>query len=529
MSLDGISETKSTNTSLDVYSIKFEGCRDVYPIKIIKPFQKNSVNQNEHLISVLSAVIAADLVLKAIVADNPKRAFLKYSLQHSGRCGCEYCFESGVSFKDAVEEDTLPIVKKIQNQKKDIKEQINFLQQCNDTEHIQTLHDLLKHLNEAEAVAKKQHKSSHIVWPASTMNGENRTKEKILEIAEQIEAGNELTPAEKKGIKGKSPILNIEYFDFVIEIPAEYMHLLALGVVKRLIELCFNVGENRSRVIKRPLTQPTLFNEIMEKIKMFKEFSRRARKLDLSVMKAQELRNFLIFYFPIVTKCLEGSDKEIKVWEMLAFMVRACILPEEEYALVNVNQIKYCQKNFYLCYQQLYGVKNCTYSIHVLSSHIDKMRKPGPLTETSAYRFESFYGELRNSFQPGTQSVVKQMFTNVFLKRILSHHVCSDKIYFKEKDTPMECNSLIYVFENGTHVIYKIQSINNDLLLCNQLGNLEITLPNTNMLNWSSVGVYRKGGLSSIDVVINQKKVAGKVMVVEKLLITCPNNVLREK
>ena len=399
----------------------------------------------------------------------------------------------------------------------------------NETEHLKTLHDLLKYLDEAESVAKRQTKSSHIVWPANTINGESRTKEKIIEIVEKIEAGDEMTPSEKKGIKGRSPLLNIDYFDFVLHVPTEYMHLYALGVVKRLIELCFNVGENRSRITKRPLCQPSLFNELMKKVKSVREFSRRARKLDLAVMKAQELRNIGLIYFPIVTKCLEGSDKEIKLWEMLAFMVRACVLPELEYANVNVNQIKYCQKQFYMCYQQLYGVKNCTYSIHVLISHLLKMRALGPLTETSAYRFESFYAELRKSFQPGTVSVVKQMLQNVLMKRILSNHVCSESIYFKEKDTALECNSIIYVYENCRHVIYKIQSIENDTMICHQLGNHEPDLPNTSMLDWSSVGVYRRGGLSSIDVPINKNNVAGKVIAVEKLLVTCPNNLLREK
>ena len=144
---------------------------------------------------------------------------------------------------------------------------------------------------------------------------------------------------------------------------------------------------------------------------------------------------------------------------MLAFMVRACILPEEEFQAVNVNSIKYCQKHFYITYQQLFGERNCTYSIHVISSHIFQMRAKGPLTEVSAYKFESFYGELRNSFQPGTVSVVKQMFQSVLLKRMLSKHVCYESIYYSEKDTALECNNLIYVFESNTHVIYKIKSI----------------------------------------------------------------------
>ena len=297
-SLDGVSETKSTTTSLDVYTIKFKGCRDIYPVKIVRPLNKFDVNHQYQFSSVLSALLDQNFELLFLVADNPKRAFLRFALQHSARFACEYCFESGVSCKDVDQTDTLPIFKNIELQRKEIKEKIENLTES-DAVQLDTLKNILKHLDEAEGIAKKNNKFFHIVWPANTMNGELRTKEKTVQIVEEIEAGHNLTPAEKKGIKGRSPLLDLDYFDYVIHIPTEYMHLVPLGVVKRLIELCFNVGESRPRVKKRPLTSTSLFNECMKAVKMFREFSRRARKLDLSVMKAQELRNIILFFLQL--------------------------------------------------------------------------------------------------------------------------------------------------------------------------------------------------------------------------------------
>ena len=529
LSLDGVSESKSTSISLDVYSIKFEGCRDVYPIKIIRPVSKHPIDLQEQFSLVLNSVASYNLILQALVGDNPKRSFFRNSLQFSAKNGCEYCFASGVSYKETVEVDYVKFVQNIQDQKRLINMQLSELNEDEDSAQINSLKSILQDLGEAEKIGKKQRVSTHIVWPASTMDGEPRTKQKILEIVEKIESGDNMTASERKGIKGRSILLNLDYFDYVLSIPVDYMHLISFGVVKRLLELSFSVGETRSRVTKRPLSHPDEFNELIKYVKVVNEFSRRARKLDLSVMKAQELRNILLIFFPFITQCLQGNAKEIKLWEMLAFMVRACVLPEEEYESVNINSITYCQRNFYIIYQQLFGEKNCTYSIHVLS-HLLQMRTQGPLTETSAYRFESFYAELRNSFQPGTQSVIKQMMQTVLLKRILSKHVCCESIYLRVKDTVLECNSLIYVYESNTHVIYKINSIEeNGQLICNQFGNHEVEFENTSMLNWSSVGVYRKGGLSSIDIVVPKDKVAGKVIIVGKYLITCPVNILREK
>ena len=502
-------------------------CRDIFPIKIIRPLVKNQVDHQEQLSKILNAVTENGLKIHTFVADNPKRSFLKYCMQHSAKFACEYCFECGVQCNQKPDDINSEVINKISDQRRDIMQQIESLGE-NDQNQSDSLKKILEHLNEAEKLSKGSKKNSHIVWPSSTFSGEPRTKEKILEICEQLETG-EISTSEAKGVKGRSLLLDLDYFNFVLSVPAEYMHLMSLGTVKRLLELCFSVGENRTRITKRPLSSPELFNELMKLIKVPREFPRRARKLDLAVLKAQELRNIIIFYFLLITQCLGKHEKEIKLWEMLAFMVRACILPQEEYENVNVNEIKYCQKKFYQNYEQLYGKKNCTYSVHVSSSHLLDMRSSGPLTETSAFCFESFYGELRRAFVPGTVSVVKQMFESVLLKRTLSNHVCQDKIFLKEKDTPLECNSLIYVFENNTHVIYKIKSIDNDNLTCNQMGNFEIDLPCTRMLNWSSVGVYRKGGLSCLDVNVRREKVAGKVIKVDKYLVTCPLNILREK
>lgn len=296
LSLDGVNETRSTSVSLEVYSLKFQGCRDVYPLRIIRPIIKDTVNHHEVLKSVLDDISEQNLIIKNIVGDNPKRAFMRDSMQHSAKFAYEYCFECGVPFSQTINEPNNEILKNINNQKKIFNEQLNAMNENDDPVQIESLKCIVKNLEEAEKITKKSRPSTHIVWPANTFNGEERTKEKILEIVEKLEEGENLSSTERKGIKGRSPLLDFEYFDFVNSIAAEYMHLVSLGVVKRMLELTFKVGETRSRNIKRPLTPPQLFDELMKNIKMPRESSRRARKLDLAVLKAQELRNILLFF-----------------------------------------------------------------------------------------------------------------------------------------------------------------------------------------------------------------------------------------
>ena len=118
LSLDGVSETKSTTTNLDVYSLKFRGCRDVYPVKIIRQINKYKIDLQTEFGNVLDRISEQNLEIDFIVADNPKRAFLRNSLQAGGKLCCEYCFQSGVSFCSHGYEETKTFSQEISRQKK---------------------------------------------------------------------------------------------------------------------------------------------------------------------------------------------------------------------------------------------------------------------------------------------------------------------------------------------------------------------------------------------------------------------------
>lgn len=225
--------------------------------------------------------------------------------------------------------------------------------------------------------------------------------------------------------------MGIEDFDFVLDVPVEYMHVLCLGVVKRMVELTFDVGENRKTNVKRKLSKASDFNALMLKIKLVREFPRRARELDLAVMKASELRNIVLFFFPLVIETIQEGEKERIVWLLLVYMVRSCVLPSDEFNPIPLENVSLACERFYKLYEKLYGQINCTYSTHVVGAHFIEIRHHGPLPMTSAFPFESFYGEMRNSFTPGTQSQLKQIFQKILLKRTIGKHSCEKNFFFR--------------------------------------------------------------------------------------------------
>ena len=373
-------------------------------------------------------------------------------------------------------------------------------------------------------------KQSHIVWPKSSANAPQRTREEIFEIILKIENDQDLTIDEAKGINGRSVFFDIPSFNFVRDIPVDYLHCVCIGVVKRCVELTFKVGTNRPRLTKRPLSSPLQFNMLICKVKVFKEFNRRVRDLDFAVYKGQEFRNILLFFFPLVLNCIEENAKERKMWLYLSFAVKACVLPKEEFAPVPLEIIDFCCKAFYSIYQQLFGMQNCSYNTHIFGCHLPEMRYHGPLTFTSAYAFESFYGELRNSFVPGTVSPLKQIMGNVILKRAISNHNCETSIYYSAKDTAMECNSLIYTFRFHEYKIFQIVEINDNDMLCKKITfHSNQLFPETPNLKWNLVGVFKLQEVTEEEVLVPKNIIKGKVILVDNFLITCSKNILREK
>ena len=478
-SLDGVQESKSANTSIDIYSINFKSCRNIYPIKLVRPNNRFKYDEQQEIADLLSDINSTKMVLDTAVGDNPKRSNLRNAKSCSGTHGCEYCESPAIYFKD----DTMS--------------------------------------------------RGHLTWPPSTMNGRPRTITAIRRITNSIEEDEEeLTKNYLKGIKGRSVLLDQNNFDLIHDLPTEYMHLVCIGTVKKMLEFTYKMGNNKPRITKRKKCDPKLFNDIIATIQFTREFSRRARNLDTAVYKALEYKNVLCFFFPIIVQNIpERYKKERKLWLTLVFMIRSCVLPNAEFEHVCKATIVGACELFYNLYFELFGQRNCAYSIHVLPSHLLKIRGNVPLTERSAFRFESYYSEMKNLFKAGTSSPLKQILQNTFMKRSLEYHVCEKSLFLQPQSSKvtMENNSLIYTFKNDKHELFVIDAILDDKYICKRQGKFEYKstlLPN---YDWKSVGVFRQGPIGTEQFTIKKEDVHGKYLIVLNLLITCPTNILNEK
>ena len=478
-SLDGVQESKSSITSMDTYCIKFEDCRNIYPIKLIRPNERYKYNDQEELAELVGDINNSGMIINTGVFDNPKRSMVTMTKTCAARHGCEYCEAPAVTFKD-------------------------------------------------NSMTK-----SHLTWPPATMNGRPRTITGIRRIVNEIEENNGELPRDYvKGIKGRSIFLNQPNFHIIFDIPTEYMHLVCLGNIKKLLEFTYKVGKQRHVVTKIKRLDPNEFNVIIVSVKVVREFSRRCRNLDTSVYKAQEYRNVLLFFFPVILKNIPDQNKKHhQIWLSLVYMIRACVIPNEEFDQVSKPSIVNSCELYYNLFHELFGQRNCTYSVHTVSSHLMKVRGDVPLTQRSAFYFESFYSEMRQMFKPGTSTPLKQILTNSYMKRSIEFHKCEKTIFYSKegKTETQENNSIIYTFQNNTYEFYVIQEITDNVFICKRQGKFEYHSTMLPALEWKKIGVFRQGAVGTQIYRIQKNEVKGKVINVLNMLITCPINVLNEK
>lgn len=95
LSNDGVSESKSSNISLDVFSVKFENCRTIYPVRIIKAYKKGHIDPVQHMNYTINDIINNNCKITQFVGDNPKRSMARLCLCFSSWYPCEYCFAKG--------------------------------------------------------------------------------------------------------------------------------------------------------------------------------------------------------------------------------------------------------------------------------------------------------------------------------------------------------------------------------------------------------------------------------------------------
>lgn len=153
---------------------------------------------------------------------------------------------------------------------------------------------------------KKEHRvggEKSILPPKSSLNKPKRTKaliEEILTDPEFVKNDTKRSKDQQFGIKEKSSFHNYPGFDVVIDIVADYMHSMCLGVTRLLFQFTYDAGELLSTKQGYKVAPIDPFDQLYLQQQVTSEMSRKTRKMAFGNFKAQGLdsptSNCLLIY-----------------------------------------------------------------------------------------------------------------------------------------------------------------------------------------------------------------------------------------
>ena len=378
LSLDGVPESKSGGRSIDILSLQFDNCRHVYTVGILQPFLKDIPDKADiALTRFVEDYPNCGLRLRHVIGDAPMRCKLRGIYQFNARFGCDYCYIAKVDG----------------------------------------------------------------YYPLSTLfAGEERTPENHEERLQHLEGLRPDNGRDYVGCVKKRSILleNIPTLNIIDHIPTEKMHMVELGVIRKMLGLCYYRIVNPSDVLYRRVKIAVL-NKALEGTKVISDFSRRIRDCDPCTWKAEECKNLiLVCWLPVVETCHKACQK---VWLYTVYLVRAVSLPDKYFRRITTD-LHEVVAQWYRLYVKAFGPKNCVYNVH-LFGHLLRLRELGPVTETSATRFEDHYSQLKKSYRAGTDSVGKQAIQNLFLAQQTGHH-CRKSMQILDRVTTKVDDRYVY-------------------------------------------------------------------------------------
>ncbi|XP_040075812.1 uncharacterized protein LOC120837139 [Ixodes scapularis] len=189
---------------------------------------------------------------------------------------------------------------------------------------------------------------------------------------------------------GDSPFTLLKN-DIISLFPLDYMHLVCLGVMRRLLQTWV-----RGRGSLRTTQKEKLNRRLKSCAKVFpRHFQRKPRGVDeVDRWKATEFRTFLLYVGPVVLRGLL-PDHQYEHFLFLHVAIRILASPAH-----HVEHNAYARDLLRFFVQEygtvgLYGARFLTYNVHTLSHLAEECLVHGPLDAFSAFPFESFLGKLK--------------------------------------------------------------------------------------------------------------------------------------
>lgn len=262
-----------------------------------------------------------------------------------------------------------------------------------------------------------------------------------------------------------SPLEEILTLDMVGDFPLDYLHLICLGVMKRLLKQIW-MEQLPHRFSK---SQPRLIDNLITlcSSQLPKEFNRKGRSLqDLSYWKATEFRTFLLYTGIFILKNFI-TEEEYK--HFIYFHTATRILCDPSSSRQQIRFAGDLLTHFVTQFPILYGDFHVVYNVHSLIHLANDVLLHGPLDSFSCFGFENYLGKikglLRNSRLPLSQ--IKRRLSEIdAMKSALNRVGIVNRHGWKQHDNftsviPNSKNDCYIVVRNKSPFIVKVTELDN--------------------------------------------------------------------
>ncbi|ODM87811.1 hypothetical protein Ocin01_18871 [Orchesella cincta] len=242
---------------------------------------------------------------------------------------------------------------------------------------------------------------------------------------------------------------NILDLDMVECFPMDYMHLICLGVMRKLLNIWMKGKPGEHKISGQQI------NALSEKLislsgETASEFARKPRSVsELDRWKATELRQLLLYSGVHVLKDII-SDDSYKLFLILSVAIR--ILCSEQLHCQLYTYADSLLKYFVEGFQTLYGSELVSYNVHGLIHLATDSQKLGVLETFSAFKFENKLQQIKKYVRTPNKPLQQ------IVHRILESgsNVCKLKSDIKRNwnlSQPHECGPVIDLFNGKQYIL----------------------------------------------------------------------------
>ena len=202
---------------------------------------------------------------------------------------------------------------------------------------------------------------------------------------------------------GKSPLESLP-INMIYSFPLDYMHLVLLGVTRKLLHMWvsvvpFKLSNASKEVVTKNLAQCRKFLPL--------EFNRKPDNFrDSERWKASECRTFLL-YVGLLSVQSELPKDRWKHFCLLSIAIR--ILCSNSYS-GDPDLVDYAEtllKKFVVDFALIYKNVSIVYNLHSLLHLSDDVRRLGSLDSFSAFNFENFLGIMKRRIRSGSHPLAQ--------------------------------------------------------------------------------------------------------------------------